>query len=260
MDASAKRRDTAGAPASRRRRTWPGPAEIHLWRSSLDLGPAVLADLSRTLSDDETERARRFRFERDRERFVAARGLLRRLLASYLGTGPPRLDFVTGAHGKPRLAGEPPPSLRFSVSHTADLALYAVASGREVGVDAERIRPDLDVDAVARRFFSINERAALAALPPERRVRASFDCWTRKEAYLKGLGLGLAVPLAGFDVTVEHGQPVRVSESGSDVHRWFLAEVDVGVGYVGAVAFEREGEEHPILVGPFDPQDALDGT
>jgi 4'-phosphopantetheinyl transferase len=152
------------------------------------------------LHDDECRRAGRFRLARDRRRYVVARGLLRTLLATRLGTHPRSVELCCGAHGKPRLApGSAAGDLRFNVSHTGDFALFAFSRGREVGVDVEAVLPMRDADAVARHFFSRSELRAYRALEPGARQAGFFTCWTRKEAYLKALGGGLPSPLSEFD-------------------------------------------------------------
>jgi 4'-phosphopantetheinyl transferase len=156
----------------------------------LDLCAEGVALLSMTLSEDERSRARRFARERDRRRYVVARGRLRELLAQRLGADPREIELVHGANGKPALAHG---SLRFNVSHCEDLALYGFAEGREIGVDLEVLRELSEADQIAERFFSADERAAYRALPAPQRTRGFFRCWTRKEALAKALGTGLAI-------------------------------------------------------------------
>jgi 4'-phosphopantetheinyl transferase len=218
-----------------------GGDELHVWLVPLDPPPAALARLAGRLSPDERRRAARFRFERDRRRFQAARGALRELLAGYLDERPERIRFVEGRHGKPELA-EAGSALRFNVSHSGERALCALSLRRELGVDIEQLRELADAEALARRFFSAAESAELAALPEPQRLAAFFRCWTRKEAYLKAVGAGLLQPLADFDVSLLpelgacdfnlHGRPEETA-------RWSLLALDVGAGYVGALMAER---------------------
>jgi 4'-phosphopantetheinyl transferase len=206
----------------------------------LDVGPEELARLATTLSEQELDRSRGFRFERDRARFIAGRGQLRMLLGGYLDARASEIALVEGPNGKPRLAGGTA-LLRFNLAHSDDVVVFAVAWNREVGVDVERIRFDFLVDQVARQHFSPRERRDLVSLPEGERLRAAFDCWTRKEAYLKASGVGLTVPLDGFDVTVRPGEPVRLfrhdAESAENGH-WSLHAFDAGPGYAAAVAVE----------------------
>jgi 4'-phosphopantetheinyl transferase len=221
---------------------WPAPAPdgVHLWRARLDLAPEELARLGATLSEPELERAASLRFDRDRARFIAGRGLLRMLLARYLAAEVSDIALTEGAHGKPRLAGGMG-WLRFNLAHSEVVAVFAVTRDREVGVDLERIRCDLRIDEVARHFYSARERADLAGLAEGDRLRAAFDCWTRKEAYLKAVGTGLALPLDGFDVTLRPGEPVRLDRhemNAADPRSWSLHAFDAGPGYAAAVAVE----------------------
>jgi 4'-phosphopantetheinyl transferase len=181
--------------------------DVHVWRLPLDQPGEHGTYLRSLLSADEEERAQRFRFPRDRERFVVCRGLLRVLLGRYLSCHPGRLRFAYGAHGKPALAGGAAAGrLCFNVAHSEGLALIAVARGREVGVDLECLRPETATEQLATSCFSARELEALRALPQQVRTEAFFRCWTRKEAYLKATGTGLSLGLDRFDVTL---RPLR---------------------------------------------------
>ena len=171
----------------------------------LDIDAAPLAEL---LSADETERARRFAFERDRRRYIVARARLRQLLGERLGTAPESLRFVYEPHGKPALARRAGQrDVRFNLSHCGEIAAYAFAEGREVGVDIEEVRELPDADQLALRFFSRRERAAYLRLPRRERPRGFFNCWTRKEAFVKALGVGLSHSLEGCDVALTSFEP-----------------------------------------------------
>src|SRR3954447_5184073 len=173
----------------------------------LDAGRADLGRLAAALSADERDRARRFRLERDRRRYVARRGRLRELLSDYLGLAPPRVRLRTGPFGKPRVAeGEP----RFSLSHSHGIALYAIARGLEVGCDIERRDGRLAEQEGADRFFAPPEADALRSLPPHQHAEGFFNCWTRKEAYVKARGLGLSLPLASFAVSLAPSEPAAL--------------------------------------------------
>jgi 4'-phosphopantetheinyl transferase len=173
-------------------------ADVHVWLADID-GPAP----SGLLSADEEDRAARFYFERHRRRFVAGRTTLRRILATYLEESPAALQFSYGAHGKPALVGqEGDEGLRFNLAHCQGRAIYAVTRGREVGVDIEALRPMPDALDLAERFFSETERRTLRGLLPEQVPEGFFNAWTRKEAFVKAVGSGLAYPLSSFDVTL----------------------------------------------------------
>jgi 4'-phosphopantetheinyl transferase len=211
--------------------------EVHVWCAELDVAGASLEGLLATLASDEHARADRFRFATDRNWFIAARGILRRILGRYLNRRPGELQFRYSSNGKPVLASDCD-WLRFNVSHAAGLALYAVSREREVGVDVERLRPAVAGDDIAERYFSVSELAELRELPPSARVRAFFDCWTRKEAYVKALGQGLSLPLKEFNVPVTCHKPTRlVDQQGRS---WLLRPLEVGPEYAAAVVGEGE--------------------
>jgi 4'-phosphopantetheinyl transferase len=214
--------------------------EVHVWQASLDEPARAVNALAATLSPDERARAERYCFERDRHRFIACRALLRAILARYTGRRPAELRFHYGPLGKPSLPAADDPS--FNVSHSDGLAVYALARGRAVGVDVERIRPVAGADRIAERFFSEPERQALRAVPTARKLEAFFTCWTRKEAYVKARGEGLGHPLDRFAVSLAAGAPARLSAAGAgderQIARWSLAGLAQSPGYVAALAVE----------------------
>jgi 4'-phosphopantetheinyl transferase len=212
--------------------------EVHLWRTRLDLPPPEVAELWVSLDDDERRRAERFHKAVDRDRFTVGRAQLRALLAQYIDVRPENIALVAGEHGKPRLRSPDFSWLRFNRSHSADVAVYAVAYGCDVGVDVEQIREDFAGDDVARRLFSASERASLAELQGRERTRAFFATWTLKEAYLKAVGTGLGG--GGND-------PEGARE------QWSLAGFDAGPGYAAAVAVEGRGARIPATAQRLGP-------
>jgi 4'-phosphopantetheinyl transferase len=222
-----------------------GSDEVHVWRASLDEPPSQRGGFLRTLAADEQTRAERFYFQRDRERFITAHGVLRAILGFYSNRAPERLSFCYSSHGKPALAWESPgDALRFNMSHSDGVALYAIARGREVGIDLELIRDDLEVEQIAERFFSHPEIATLRALPKHFQRYAFFLCWTRKEAYIKARGEGLSLPLDQFDVSLIPGEPAELlstQPNPDEALRWSLQELTLAAGYVAALAVEGRG-------------------
>jgi len=195
------------------------------------------------LAPDERERAARFFSQQHRERFVAAHGVMRQVLASLLGESPSALQFVRGEHGKPRLAAQAAQAgLAFNLSHSGPWALLGWCWHADIGVDIEVWRTMSDEAALVRRFFSQAENARYAALPDEQRQQGFFDCWARKEAYIKAVGRGLALPLDSFDVTFGDDQPrlLRCAAVEGDARSWALAAVDVGPGASAAVVLEGD--------------------
>jgi 4'-phosphopantetheinyl transferase len=211
--------------------------EIHVWHTALDRESETTSQLEETLSLDEKGRADRFHFVNDRNRFVVARGLLRELLGGYLHQDPAGLEFSYGQHGKPALSGANATSgLCFNLSHSSGLAVYAIARGRNLGIDVEHIRADSAGDNIAERYFSAREVSDLRALPPPARADGFFRCWTRKEAYLKATGIGLKIALNSFAVSLAQGQPAQFF-SGVDPH-WHLESYQPAGGYLAAVAYD----------------------
>ncbi|HLM83480.1 MAG TPA: 4'-phosphopantetheinyl transferase superfamily protein [Terriglobales bacterium] len=192
---------------------------------------------------EEEERAARFRSLKLRERWTVARGALRCILAQYARCKPDVLVFRAGPHGKPALAW-PVEDIHFNLSHTAGLALVAVAGNGRVGVDAEIVRPEIEVADLSRRFFAPAEAAEILALSADVRLAAFFTCWTRKEAFVKALGGGLSVPLDRFQVSIRSEQPARLLWlDGGESDQWsFLDVSEPGV----AAALVVEGPA-PVL-------------
>lgn len=213
--------------------------EVHIWCAALDQGSARVSDLAQLLSVDERERAGRFVFEQHRQHFIVGRGLLRLILGRYLALAPHQLKFEYGPQGKPALAHPVrQPALVFNVSHSHGLALYAVACNRALGVDVEAIRRLDDLESIAKRFFAAAEYAALSSLPDEQKPTAFFNCWTRKEAYIKAIGDGLAYPLDRFEVSLRPGEAarlLRIQDDPQATERWSLYHLAPVPGYVGAV-------------------------
>jgi len=219
---------------------------IHVWSASLNLNEVSLSRCRECLSIEERQKAASYLFPRDGDRYIAARGLLRILLSRYTGVPRTRLMFSINSHGKPQLAnaGEED-RLRFNVSHTKNIALFAVALNREVGVDVEFVRDGVAEQTIAERFFSCYEVRTLRSLPQHEQRNAFFRCWTRKEAYIKARGLGISLPLNSFDVSVVPGAPaslVATRPDPSDKTRWSLHGLNPTPGYEAAVATEGRCE------------------
>jgi len=221
--------------------------EVHSWCASLDVSPETSARLYATLTPDERTRSARFQFERDQQRFIVARGVLRDLLGRYLQTQPGHIRFAYNAFGKPDLSPEFGNRLTFNLSHSAGRALIAIATVSNVGVDLEYIRAQSEYADIARRFFSTAEVDYLSALPSHLYAEAFFSCWTKKEAYLKACGEGLAIPLNSFSVPLTiHpvDTPVDLYVASKDkvpATRWSLYTLRPAPGYAGALAIDGTG-------------------
>ena len=218
--------------------------EVQLWRVDLEAVAAGEQRWQQILSADEQVRASRFHFPRDRQYFTAGRALLRTIMAGYLGCAPGDLSFVYSEKDKPSLGTPYDNGIAFNISHSGGVALLAFTRGRELGVDVEKIRQDFEVEAIARRFFSVHERDQLSAVATGLGFEAFFRCWTRKEAYIKAIGTGLSLPLHQFDVSIKAGDQdalLATRPDGSEAGRWSLREVPAGPGYVAALCVRGTG-------------------
>ena len=216
--------------------------EAHIWRVYLDQDRLTIQRTLQLLSEDERQRAAKYYFQRDRKHFVSARGALRMILSRYIDLPPEHIRFSVNQYGKPSLQQGLDDDLpRFNVAHSGAIALYAFAKGREVGVDVEYVTGDSSNLEVAERFFSPTETSMLRRVAPEARTVAFFDCWTRKEAYIKARGEGLSHPLQRFTVSLNPGQPASLLTTDDDPHeasRWTLIDLFPGFEYRAALAVE----------------------
>jgi len=217
------------------------PGEVHVWWSSLELPPPAHDALSAALTPAERARAARIVIPEKARHKAASRAVLRALLGAYLRVPPAEITLAAGAQGKPRLAPRHASDLRFNVSHAGAAALFAVGSGRELGVDLESIRRSTDTAAVGRRFFAPAEQAAIERLPQAERALAFYRCWTRKEAYLKLTGTGISAPLAGFEVSVGAGAALLSVGGSREVARGVtLLNIDAGPDHAACLALEGD--------------------
>lgn len=219
------------------------PKSVHVWRISLSAESAHLIQLRSVLSEAEKARAQRFRTPQLHDRFIAAHAALRHILAQYTQQTASELQFSFSPYGKPSLISET--GLAFSLSHSEAWALCAVTLRRAVGVDIEFVRALPDMEALARRFFSIREQTMFFTLADADKPLGFYRCWTRKEAFIKALGTGLAHPLDSFDVSLRPDEEARFIEIRTPTDApWSLIHLEPAPGYVGAVAVE--GECNPI--------------
>jgi 4'-phosphopantetheinyl transferase len=219
--------------------------EVHVWRASLAAPEHTMQGFQCILEEEEVARAALFRFEKDRNHWIVARGILRILLSRYVNIAPGQLRFGSNAYGKPFLVFPAlSPQLQFSVSHSQDLALYAFAYNRQVGIDVEYKRADVNYEALAKVSFSPDEQARLHSLPYDQKQEAFFNCWTRKEAYIKARGKGFSISPNQFDVSFSPDEPAALLQNREDpreIAHWSLRELTPGMGYAGALAVEGVG-------------------
>jgi 4'-phosphopantetheinyl transferase len=214
---------------------------VHIWRATLELPDTAVQNFRQLLSSDETTRADRYHFERDRRHFTVARGVLRSLLGRYLSLEPAELSFQYSHYGKPDVTFESPSDLKFNLAHSGGIALYAFTKLAEVGIDVEFIRAEFTGDEIARRYFSAGEVSALQTLGEVQRHQAFFDCWTRKEAFIKAKGMGLSLGLDQFDVTLTpHEEPALLCTrwNEAEARRWSIRAIEVGDNFKAAVAVQ----------------------
>lgn len=242
--------------------------EAHVWRIALDDDARVDACWP-LLSDAEQAKARRFYREVHRRRYVVAHGMMRTILAHYVGAPPESLTFVDGAHGKPSLVREPDatrPPVEFNLSHSDEVALVAVALGRPVGVDVERWSAESEHLALAERFFSPLERDALRAVGDDvaRLTAGFFAAWTRKEAYLKATGEGITRGLHHFDVSLAPDDVARLLADRLDPaapERWAMQALAPAEGYSAALVATAPLREVRLFdAGLVRPGAALEGS
>jgi len=228
---------------------WPKPRalpplrrdEVHVWAATLDRGAPVLKSLWDILSDVEKARAARFYREIDGRRFIASHGVLRVLLGAYLGRRPEDLRFDQNPQGKPCLV-DSHEALFFNMAHSEAIALYAVARNREVGIDVECHREDLETEEIAEQFFSPAEVRTLRSIPQHQQKEAFFNCWTRKEAFVKAIGQGLSTELDQFEVAFAPGlKPaiLRTVWDPGEASRWNLVGLQVNPFYSAALVTQK---------------------
>ena len=227
---------------------------VHVWHAALEGAGPSLERAAACLSDEERERAARFRFERDRRRFVLSCAFLRGLLSHYLDCSPREVAMRREPGGKPRLERAPEP-LRFNLSHSGELAVAAVAHGGEVGVDVETLGKSRRLDLLERRVLSAGEREQLRTIAEDAARQLAFlRAWTRKEAVLKAIGSGIDRDLTTIDVGVGGGasadgagageeggegldpRVVTLADQGGIPSQWSVASFVVAPGYASAVA------------------------
>lgn len=219
--------------------------EVQVWQITLEQATTTLAHLHDLLNVEERQRAARFYFPADQRRYTVGRGVLRLLLGYYLQTAPTQINFVYNPYGKPEVAsvnGVAP--LHFNLSHSREMALYAFALQRPLGIDIEWMKPDLAWRDLAQHVFSAYEQQLLAMLPATEQLPAFYRGWTRKEAYIKARGMGLSLALDQFDVTLQANHPARLLATRDDPQeaaRWTLCDLPCPDGYAAALAVAGGG-------------------
>jgi 4'-phosphopantetheinyl transferase len=224
---------------------------VHVWAVRLDQEGVDLEHARELISADETERAARFMFERDRRRYLVAHVALHRILNRYLPGAPINLSFDVSPNGKPGLPPEilATSAVRFNLSHSHEMALFAVTRGREIGVDIEYVNERFEFQDIADKFFTAKEVSAMRGLAPDLQRRAFFKCWTSKEAFLKAKGTGLSGKLDEVEISLNSAQRVQI---GAAVPGWSLTELQPIEEYEAALVLE--GKPLTIQCYQWEPQ------
>ena len=228
-----------------------GTSEVHVWIVECATPNTIDMTAVDFLSPAERNRASKFRAEVDRTRFLHRRAALRAILAGYVGVRPRDVEYSVDQFGKPAvMIPQSLARLSFNTSHSADVALIAVARSGRIGVDVEQLRLLVEAESIAAHYFAANEAAAFTALEPRDRVGSFFNAWTRKEAIVKALGGGLSIPLDSFEVSLRPGEPpgiLRWDIVDAVPQRWRLHHLEPLPGYVGAVAIDRDVSINQIM-------------
>lgn len=216
--------------------------QVDIWRLSLELVPdSVKSDLS-SLSAEEAEKADSFKFDKDKHRYIVSHTFVRNVLSRYLNVDPVTIEFDVNEYGKPSIKDG---GVEFNMSHSVDYVLMAVTNAGRIGIDIEQIRMGIASHVIVRQYFSPAEVEELQSLPNEEdRVNAFFVGWSRKEAYIKAHGLGLALPLESFDVSFTEKQPfLRATRpDAEEAKKWTLRTIEIDSAYKAAMCVENTNE------------------
>src|SRR5262245_9653237 len=216
-----------------------GSDEVHIWRASLDQNAKIITNLAALLSQSEYQRAVKYHRSVDSDRFIVGRGILRKIISAYLGLSPGKLQVSYNEYGKLAISDDQNDrDLNFNLSHSGELARYAVTRERVVGIDIEYIRKNFATLEIAEHFFSMDELAALKSLPVDLRTTGFFTCWSRKEAFIKAKGMGVSYPLGRFTVSLAPDEPpalLKVDDDEREAGQWKMYELRPGAGYVATM-------------------------
>ncbi len=214
---------------------------VHVWRFTLDQDACRRYQSTASLSDSERQRASRFHFQADSNRYVVSRNVLRILLGRYLNRRPQDVEIGYSEHGKPFLVearGAPP--IRFNLSHSGDYTLYAFAHDHEVGIDVERIRALHDFETIATQVFTGAEQRLIAGAPHAEKLASFFRLWSRKEAFVKAVGHGLSAPLHEISVVTNSVETPGGDGPGRERLTWCLQDLQCTPSYAAALVTQGQ--------------------
>ncbi len=213
--------------------------KIYIWKINLENSKYNPGDLLQILSEDEISQADRITSPAGQNRFIIGRGYLRIILGACIKTDPGKIQYTYNSFGKPFLSPAHRNPVRFNLSNSRSTALIAVSKGYEIGIDLEYIKTNRDFERLADRYFHRRETADLMKLPRTERIEAFYNCWCRKEAYIKARGMGMAIPLDQFRVSVNPDEPPLLLSTEHDpgaYQCWGLKQISPGNDFAGAVA------------------------
>ncbi len=220
---------------------------IDVWRVKLNLDDFDMNVLKCILSDDEQNRANSYKFFQPRKLFILARVRLRQILSLYTDLLPERLVFSYSPQGKPNLVNSGGNgNITFNMSHSGEISVYAVSLNRNIGIDIEKPDKKVDFESLAKKYFSSGEYETIMELPEGEKQKAFYRCWTRKEAYIKGKGTGIAQLLDKVAVSCAPGEPAGLlsnRQEPEDVQKWSIEDLKEEAPYIGALAYEGKGAE-----------------
>ncbi len=214
---------------------------VDIWQAELSRSPLELEELNTILAPEERLRADKFKLEIHRNRFISARGILRQILSLYVDIAPDKIEFIYSDRGKPSLVNNLL-NIQFNVSHSENIAVYAVTKNRIIGIDIEYLNEKHDCLNIAQRFFSVREFEAINQLTGKARSRLFFQLWTAKEAYLKATGEGLSGSLDKVEINSDRGRSIYAID-GKNNFNWQLKQLDLAEDYLATVAVEIKKEK-----------------
>lgn len=226
----------------------------HFYTIRLEQFVKSLTDYESLLSSEEKERASRFRFMKDRKCYVVCRASLRYILGYHLKENPSRIRFRYSSHGKPELVATDK-AVYFNISHSHQVGMIGINMKTPIGIDVELIQYDDDLAEIAQKFFSRAEVAVFKSLSEEERPQGFFNCWTRKEAFIKAVGHGLSFPLDQFEVSLKPQDDAHLKATHFDPDErqyWHLRTLTTPVGYAAAFAVRQKISDY--LESDFNPE------
>ena len=210
--------------------------EVHVWRIDLSDIAEAMPKLSQLLSSDEQQKASRYHFEKDRNNFTIRRAVLRKVLSLYMDVTPAELHFIYNNFDKPALEADT--SIRFNASSSRGIGIVAIVLDTRIGIDIEFLDASFSKLEIAEKYFSTDEVRAIGDLQSELRTAAFFDCWTKKEAYVKAVGDGMSHPLPNLAISSEKPGSFSIAATSEEEKGWTVKSFIPEENYIASVAYE----------------------